>query len=157
MPAEKQFTEISIPMDANGKPASIAFGYEPIGDKFCPLAIEDLHDGTYLLKVGATFSGSIGEVTIDRESSSVLAYGAYGDNLLPLAVDGDGKLMVLAEDSPMTTKNMTAEYAYTGTGKISTIKEYPTGAIGGDPAKLSTYTYNIDDKVEKIAVTDTTV
>ncbi len=67
----------------------------------------------------------------------------------------------VVSDSPMNKANIKAEYTYVasgnGVGKVETIKEYPTAAIGGDPAKLTTYTYNADNKVLTITVTDTTV
>ena len=44
-----------------------------------------------------------------------------------------------------------------GEGNVATIKEYPTGAAGGTTARLITFTYNVDDQVTNIAITDTTV
>lgn len=74
---------------------------------------------------------------------------------------GIGAKPIFVDDSPMGKENIHTVYTYytsgNGNGKTETIKEYPTGAGGGSPAKLTTYTYNANTKVESIVVSDTTV
>lgn len=81
--------------------------------------------------------------------------------IVPMTISPDGKLRVYVDDSPTQKQNITAEYTYVvagfGIGKVGTIKEYITGAIAGDPAKLTTYVYNSSAKISTITVTDTTV
>lgn len=147
-----EFNQLSIPIDANAKPAAVLFGYDPITDKFYPIGVEDLGDGTYRLKVTAEFSGSIsiGNVAIKSGSSDDLA-----------DVSADKKVLAKADDDPMYKKNITTIYTYVaagnGAGKVETMKEYPSGSVGGAAAKLTTFTYNSDNKVSSMAVTDTTV
>jgi len=149
---DQLFTDLSIPRDANGRPAAVLFGYNPTTDVFYPLAVEDMGDGTYKLKVDAVFSGSItvGNVKIQSGSGAELA-----------DVSTDKKILAKADDDPMYKKNITTAYTYVaagnGAGKIETMKEYPSGSAGGAAAKLTTFTYNSDDKVASMAVTDTTV
>ena len=68
---------------------------------------------------------------------------------------------IFIDDGPMGKQNIHSVYTYVpsgfGVGKTQTIKEYPTGASGGTPAKLTTYTYNANNKVSAIVVSDTTV
>jgi len=150
--ADKRFTELSIPRDADGRVPAVGFGYDPVLDVFYPLAVTDLGDGRYKLQVEAAFSGSIsiGNVSIKDAVGTQLA-----------SVDADGHIMAYADDNPLKKANITSEYTYVasgyGVGKVETIKEYPTGASGGSPAKLTTYSYNVDNKVISIVVTDTTV
>lgn len=151
MPLDK-FTDLSIPRDANGRASSVLFGYDPTTDIFYPLAVEDVGDGTFKLKTTAEFSGSItiGSVTIKSGSSEDL-----------LDITADKKVKAKADDDPMYKANITTDYTYVvagnGAGKVATMKEYPSGAVGGAPAKLTTFTYNSDDRATKIAVTDTVV
>jgi len=85
-------------------------------------------------------------------------------DIVPVTFSADGKMRVFIDDSPMGKQNVTAEYSYyvggIGTGKIEAIKEYLTGAVAGDPAKLTIYTYAMvgaEAKVSTIVVTDTIV
>ena len=81
--------------------------------------------------------------------------------IVPVTFSPDGKIRVYIDDSPLQKTNMTAIYTYVtagfGIGKTHTIKEYPTGAAGGTPARLTTYSYGSNDKVSSIVVSDTTV
>jgi glucose/arabinose dehydrogenase len=146
------FTDLAMPRDANGRAVATVFGYDPATDVFYPLAVEDMGDGTFKLKVTAEFSGSIsiGNVSIKSGNSADLA-----------TVTADKKVLAVADDDPMFKKNITTDYTYhassPGLGKVATIKEYPSGSILGAPAKLSSYTYDVNDKISKVAVTDTTV
>ncbi|MFA6971369.1 MAG: hypothetical protein WC208_08220 [Gallionella sp.] len=75
--------------------------------------------------------------------------------------DGTFQLLTAIDDNPMNKKNITMVYTYVvagyGLGKVATVKEYPTGATGGAPAKLTTFTYGSNNKVSSVAVSDTTV
>ena len=151
--AEKLFNDVSMPRDANGRPAAVVFGYDPATDIFYPLAVENVGDGTYKLKVAASFSGSItiGKVTLKSGSSDDVA-----------DVSTDKKVLAKADDDPMYKKNITTDFTYIGVGlpgagKVATMKEYPSGSAGGAAAKLTTFSYNADSQVTKMAVTDTTV
>lgn len=55
------------------------------------------------------------------------------------------------------TQDITYVAEGNGAGEIGTIKDYPTGAVAGSPAILTTFTYDGDNKVIKIEVTKTTV
>ena len=146
------FTDLAMPRDANGRAVATLFGYDPTTDVFYPLAVEDLGDGTFRLKVAAEFSGSItiGNVTLKSGSSADVA-----------DVTTDKKILAKADDDPMYKLNIKTEYTYRtsspGNGKISTIKEYPSNAIPTEPAKLTTYTYDGSDRIASVTVTDTTV
>lgn len=146
------FDQLSIPLDANARHAACVFGYDPVTDVFYPLAVEDLGDGTFRLKVAAEFSGAItiGNVTLKSGSSANVA-----------DVTIDKKVLSKADDDPMYKKNITTGYTYRivdpGLGKVETIKEYPSGAAGGSPAKLTTFSYNVNNQISMIAVTDTVV
>jgi hypothetical protein len=80
-------------------------------------------------------------------------------DIRPIAATPGGRFLI--DGSPLGSINMKAVYTYYGAGpgigKTQTIKEYPTGAAAGTPAKLTTYTYNIAGKVETIEETDTVV
>jgi len=151
MPLDR-FVDLSIPRDANARPASVVFGYDPVADVFYPLAVEDMGDGTFKLKVSAEFAGSIsiGNVSLKDATGSQLA-----------KVSLSGRVYANADDNPMEKLNIKSEYTYwettPGLGKVKTIKEYPSDAISGDPAKITSYTYNVLDKIATATVTDTTV
>lgn len=148
---DQLFKDLAMPLDANGKPVSTLFGYDPVLDKFYPLAVIDMGNGTFKLMVDAVFSGSI----------------TVGDVVLkdPITAEKvrvfDGRQMNYSDDSPMMKKNIKSEYVWWdtgfGIGQIKTIKEYPSDAISGAPAKLTSYTYNAEGKYATITVTDTTV
>lgn len=80
-------------------------------------------------------------------------------DIVPMAVTPGGRFLI--DGSPLGSINMKAVYTYyvagPGIGKTQTIKEYPTGAAAGSPAKLTTYTYTLAGKVDTIEETDTTV
>jgi len=145
--------DLSIPKDANARPAAVVYGFDPATGTFFPLAVEAVGDGTFKLKVSAAISVGdieIGAVELKDHTSDTR-----------VGVTADFKVLAKADDDPMQKLNITTLYTYVaagdGAGKVQTIKEYPSGSAGGAPAKLTTLTYNSDDKVASMAVTDTTV
>ena len=103
-------------------------------------------------------------VTFPKDSQHQSAPVMMGLNydtgdIVPASFNANGKILI--DDAPIGSTKMTAIYSYyvagPGIGKTQTIKEYPTGAIAGSPAKLTTYTYNVSAKVATIIETDTTV
>jgi len=148
-----RFVDLSIPRDANGRPASVVFGYDPVSDIFYPLAVEDVGDGTFRLKVKADLAVGdieIGAVELKDASSDVR-----------VIVRADGKVLSYSDDNPLEKKNITTLFTYVvagnGIGKVATMKEYPSGAAGGTAAKLTTFSYDANNKVSSMVVTDTTV
>lgn len=61
----------------------------------------------------------------------------------------------------MRRLKLARDYTYVtegnGLGEIETIKEYPTGAVVGSVARLTTFTYDVDDNLVKKEITKTTV
>ncbi len=100
-----------------------------------------------------------------RPVSVLYGFNSTTGTFYPIAVvdkgDGTFQLVTAVDDNPMNKANITAVYTYVpsgyGVGKVATVKEYPTGAAGGSPAKLTTFTYNSSHKVASVAVSDTTV
>jgi len=135
--------------------------------KFIPLAATLDADGLGVLKVDTELS--VDSLSLNIDNLKVASTDGTVGNAKYIKVDADGTVytnvtfpdILDVDENPLKKANITAEYTYVvagdGQGKVETIKEYATGASGGDPAKLSTYEYNSDDKVEKITVSDTTV
>jgi hypothetical protein len=152
MPVVEDLIDVSIPRDPNARHVSVAFGYDPITDAYYPLTIADNGDGTFKLVVDATFGGSIsvGNVSIKDPVGSQMA-----------KVTSAGKMEVTIDDNALNQTNMTIDYTYDVNDRVATMKEYPTGAGAGTPAKLTTFTYKVgspgDGKVLKMVVSDTTV
>jgi hypothetical protein len=145
--------DLSIPRDANARPAACVFGFDPATGLFYPLAVEAVGDGTFKLKVAANIT--VGDIEI----GAVEIKDYTSDERV--GITADHKILAKADDDPMQKLNITTIYTYVvsgdGEGKVATVKEYPSGAAGGTPAKLTTYSYNSDSKVTSIAVTNTTV
>lgn len=137
--------------------------------KFVPLAVTLDADGLGVLKVDTELS--VDSLSLNIDNLKIASTDGTVGNAKYLKVDADGTVHVTGvstisgvvdvDENPLKKANITAEYTYVATGngqgKVETIKEYATGADPGDPAKLSTYEYNTDDKVSKITITDTTV
>jgi len=136
---------------------------------FVPLAATLDADGLGVLKVDTELS--VDALTLNIDNLKVASTDGTVGNAKYIKVDADGTVHVTGvstisgvvdvDENPLNKANITAEYTYVaagnGVGKVETIKEYATGAAGGQPAKLSTYSYNAQDKVASIIVSDTTV
>ena len=144
-----------FPMDEMHKPGSFIFGMNYATGDVVPASFTA--DGK--LNVGGV-SGivvEIGKVAInDGVNDAILTTVAKDQTNFAVFVQSDS----LAKDT-MYQQNITSIYTYVaaglGIGKVQTIKEYPTGAAGGAPAKLTTYTYDGSNRVASIVVTNTTV
>jgi len=137
--------------------------------KFIPLAATVDADGLGVLKVDTELS--VDSLSLNIDNLKIASTDGTVGNAKYIKVDADGTVHVTGvstisgvvdvDENPLNKANITAEYTYVaagnGAGKVETIKEYATGAAGGQPAKLSTYSYNVDDKVTQIVVSDTTV
>lgn len=143
-----------MPLDANAKPVSVLYAFNPVTGGFSPLAVKVNADGTFTLKVDTAIEVEdieIGAVEIKDATSDVRT-----------KVSSDGKLFVAIDENPLNQTNLKYEYTYVatglaGAGKVKTVKIYPALAVAGAPAKLTTYYYNSDDKVETVIVTDVVV
>ena len=134
---------------------------------FVPLAATLDADGLGVLKVDTELS--VDSLSLNIDNLKIASTDGIVGNAKYLKVDADGTVhttgtfsgVIDVDENPLNKANITAEYTYVaagnGVGKVETIKEYLTGAAGGQPAKLSTYEYNPSNKVSKITITDTTV
>jgi len=135
--------------------------------KFIPLAATIDADGLGVLKVDTELS--VDSLSLNIDNLKIASTDGTVGNAKYLKVDADGTIyanvtfpdILDVDENPLKKANITAEYTYVvagnGVGKVETIKEYATGAGAGDPAKLSVYSYNAQDKVSLIVVSDTTV
>lgn len=137
--------------------------------RFVPLRATLDADGLAVLQVDTELS--VDALTLNIDNLKVASLDGTVGNAKYIKVDADGTVhttgvstisgVVDVDENPLNKANITAEYTYVaagnGVGKVETIKEYLTGAAGGQPAKLSTYEYNASNKVSKITITDTTV
>lgn len=135
--------------------------------RFVPLAVTLDADGLGVLKVDTELS--VDALTLNIDNLKVASTDGTVGNAKYIKVDADGTVytsitfpdILNVDENPLKKANITAEYTYVtsgnGIGKVETIKEYATGASGGADAKLSTYSYNAQDKVSSIVVSDTTV
>ena len=140
-----------FPMDEMHKPGSFLFGMNYATGDVVPASFTS--DGK--INVGGV-SGivvEIGKVAInDGVNTAILTTVAQDQTNFAMFVQSES----LAKDT-MFQQNITSLYTYNGAGKVATIKEYPTGAAGGAPAKLTTYTYDGSNRVTSIVVSNTTV
>ena len=168
------------PEDGQNRPAAVVMGFEYATGKFIPIA--STPDGK--LETTATMSGSvtIGAVTIeDRNSSTRLdvmkgdgtaEFNLAGDHvqgILTFGVGRDGKVRAIlqsnagaisTDENPMGKTNMAQRFTWVtvaGMQKPATLREYPQGAIVGAPAKLTTFTWNLDGTLDNSVTTDALV
>ena len=151
MPTPRIIEDLSIPVDGNQRAVSVLYGYDPVNDNFYPLTVTDNGDGTFILKSIAVLEGTVtvGDVIIKDPNT--------GNELFIT----NHKQLSYSDDSPMNKDNITTIYTYVDPSadspQVQTVKEYPSGALSGAPAKLTTYTYDSYGNASSISVTDTTV
>lgn len=134
---------------------------------FIPLAVTLDADGLGVLKVDTEIS--VDGATLNIDNLFIASTDGTVENARYVKVDADGTIHATVsssepldvDENPLKKANITAEYTYVasgnGAGKVETIKEYLSGSVAGQPAKLSTYQYNVQDRVSKITITDTVV
>ena len=91
--------------------------------------------------------GNVTSVTYPKEENGVKA--------LQFTYDGNGWLTDIHVMKDNGTKNLLRSYSYTADGKIARIRDYRKFQSGSTADYiLRSYTYDIHDRVTKIAITD---
>lgn len=152
-----------FPKDGEHQPAPCLMGLNYVDGSFVPLS----SDATGKLQIGATIEVEdieIGAVEL-KDTGTDIRVNVEADggknSVYVQSVSLSALLTKVVDDSVIDKKNIHSDFTYYtsgyGIGKLATIKEFPTGAAGGTPAKLTTYVYDSSARVSSIEVTNTVV